>query len=449
MARITSWLSPRRVTWIVALIFLALAIGLFAFVDHYAINLLYWDQWDFFNGLFEGADPWTLFRWQHGPQRQGVGNLIMAALFWATGWNARSIAFAAATAAMLAGLGALWLVKRMCGQVTLWDVTVPFIFLTTANYETYTGPSNLAHGPLPELFLIAYALSFTVRSHVRRAALIVLVNFFAVTTGFTLLLGGITPAVLLLSAFQPGLGSRERGAYAAALALSVATVAHFLSGFAFQTAADCYKFPHDRPWEYVSFAGWILIRPFNPVGPMGSGPWPDVLAVLSAAAFLYATFRALQSRGASTLWNVTSVVMGYTMAFVVVTAIGRVCLGLESAASTRYIPYVLPAILSAYIVMRCELPAGRWRALALALFLVLCVGKETSRQPRDGARAAATVKRTWRDCYLRVHDIAACDQRAGFPAYPWPEFTHMQQKLDWLEARRYNLFQHRVSGDGR
>ena len=43
-------------------IFLALAIRLFAFVDRYAVNLLYWDQWVFLTGVFDGADSWTLFR---------------------------------------------------------------------------------------------------------------------------------------------------------------------------------------------------------------------------------------------------------------------------------------------------------------------------------------------------------------------------------------------------
>jgi hypothetical protein len=438
------------VSWIVALIFLALAVRLFAFVDRYAVNLLYWDQWVFLTGVFDGADSWTLFRWQHGPQRQGLGNLIMAVVLWATDWNARAIAFAAAGVASLTAVGALWLVKRVCGTIRLWDAAVPLLFLTTANFETYTGATNIAHGPLPALFLVAYALTFTVPSHTSRAALIVLVNFFAVNTGFTLLLGGITPVVLLLLASQPALRGRERAAYVTALVLSLATAALFVRGFVFLTAADCYTFPHDRPWEYVSFTGRLLARPFNPAGRIGDGAWHwhDIVALASVAAFFYAGVRALRSRGASPLWNATTVVMGYTLAFAIGTAVGRVCLGLNGANSTRYIPYVLPGILCVYMLLRCAVPAGRGRTVALGVFLLLCVVKETSRQPRSGSSGDAIFKRDWRDCYLATHDIATCDERAGGPTYPDAQATRLQFKLDWLEARRFHPFQDSVN-DGR
>jgi hypothetical protein len=433
------------VTWILALFVLALTLRLFAFVDRYTVNLFYWDQWEFLGGLFDGADYWTLFRWQHGPQRQGLGNLIMAVVLWATEWDARAIAFAAAAVALLTALASLWLVKRVCKTVMLWDAAVPLIFLTTANYGTYTGAANLAHGPLPALFLVAFALTFTVPSHTSRAALIVLVSFFAINTGFTMLLSGITPVVLVLWALQPGLGARERAAYGAALILSLAIAALFFRGFVFMTAVDCYEFPHDRPWQYVSFIGRLLARPFNPAGRIGSGAWHwhDAVALASAAGLFYAGVQALRSRGASTLWNVASLLMAFTMAFAIVTAIGRVCLGLDGANSARYIPYVLPGILAVLMVLRSGLPAGRWRTAALGVFVLLCVVKETSRQPRGGATADFAIKQAWRDCYLTVHDIARCDERAGGPTHPNAEAVQLQQKLDWLEARRFNLFQDR------
>src|SRR5262245_63453362 len=110
-------LSSHRVTWIVALLFLALSIRLFVFVDRYAVNLVYWDQWDFLQGLFDGADAWTLFRWQHGPQRQGIGNLIIAVIYSATGWNGRADGAASAVALMVARGAGRWLVKRGCGPL--------------------------------------------------------------------------------------------------------------------------------------------------------------------------------------------------------------------------------------------------------------------------------------------------------------------------------------------
>src|SRR4030095_16264167 len=84
-----AWIRSRITVWIIAAAFVVMAVRLALYLNRYAVNLVYWDQWDFLSGLFDGADTWTLFRWQHGPQRQGIGNLIIAVLYTATGWNGR------------------------------------------------------------------------------------------------------------------------------------------------------------------------------------------------------------------------------------------------------------------------------------------------------------------------------------------------------------------------
>ena len=131
-----AWISSRKTVWIIAAAFVVMAVRLALYLNRYTVNLVYWDQWDFLSGLFDGADTWTLFRWQHGPQRQGIGNLIIAVLYPATGWNGRVDAAASAVALGLAGVVALWLVKRVCGALRPWDAVVPLIFLTTSSAET-------------------------------------------------------------------------------------------------------------------------------------------------------------------------------------------------------------------------------------------------------------------------------------------------------------------------
>src|SRR4029450_10633169 len=108
-------IDARWTAWIIGFAFVVMAARLAVFVNRYAVNLVYWDQWDFLQGLFDGADAWTLFRWQHGPQRQGIGNLITALLYSATGWNGRADAAASAIALLLAAAAGLWLVRRVCG----------------------------------------------------------------------------------------------------------------------------------------------------------------------------------------------------------------------------------------------------------------------------------------------------------------------------------------------
>src|SRR5579883_2285307 len=56
---------------------LILASRLFLQVSHYAVNIFFSDQWVFDDAtLFQRHSLWEMFRWQYGPQRQGVGALL-------------------------------------------------------------------------------------------------------------------------------------------------------------------------------------------------------------------------------------------------------------------------------------------------------------------------------------------------------------------------------------
>jgi hypothetical protein len=436
-------MSARTTPWLVGAVLLALAIRLAAFVNRYAVNLVYWDQWDFLQGLFDGADPWTLFRWQHGPQRQGLGNLILAVMYPATGWNGRADAAAIAVVMLLAATAALWLVKRVCGPLRPWDVVVPLVFLTTSSAEAYIAVPNLAHGPLPALLLMSYALTLTIPSHPARCVTLVVVNFFSVNTGFTLLLGGVTPVLLLLLASGPRVTRRERTLYAAGIAASLGTLALFFHGFAPNAAVECFQFPHVPAWEYLPYTGFVLARPFGFLADqptahlrLGAG-----VAIGMAGFVTYSAWRLLRVRGDSVLWAVTSALAGFAWLFAATSAVGRVCLGYDSASATRYIPYILPGILALYLVIRRGASTSRVAYALLPVFLVACIAKETDEVSRNEAVAYYEWKQRWHDCYLARHDIDECDARSGHPVYPAPGQTHLQEKLNWLEAHRYSLFQ--------
>lgn len=440
-------MSSRVSSWLIAAAFLLLAIRLALFVNRYAVNILYWDQWDFLQGLFDGASPWSLFRWQHGPQRQGLGNLVLALVYDATGWNGRADAAASAAAMLFAAAAAIWVVKRVAGALRPWDIVVPLMFLTTANAENYVAAPNLSHGPLPALLLMLYALALTINSHGARCAALVIVNFFCVNTGFTLLLGVVTPGLLLILAARPDLAVRERAMYVVGVAVSLATIALFLDGFVPLSAVDCFQFPAARPWEYLPFAGFILARPFGMDATAEAGRL--VIASGSAIAMVafvaYAVWRFIRSRGESVVWGTATALAGFSFLFASTTAVGRVCLGFDTANASRYVPYILPGLLAIYLVIRTNTNRSRLARGLLPVLLLGCVLTETSRVRNATAEAETyfTFKSRWRNCYLTRHDIAICDSLSGHAVYPpnQAEATHLQQKLDFLEARGFSLFQ--------
>lgn len=437
----SAW-AARTTPWFVAAVFALLAVRLADFINRYTVNIVYWDQWDFLQGLFDGADAWTLFRWQHGPQRQGLGNLILAVLYPATGWNGRADAAASAIVMMMAAAAGLWLVKRVCGRLRPWDIVVPLLFLTTSNAETYVVAPNLAHGPLPALLLVAYALALTIQSHSQRCIAIVVLNFLCVNTGFTWLLGGLTPALLLFLGCSPHLASRERSIYGAGVVASIATLVLFFYGFMPQSATDCFQFPHARPWEYLPFSGFVLGRPFGlAAGDSGRQLLVGTLFVTGVSAFVaYGVFRLVRTRDRSPLWLAATSLAAFTLLFASSSAVGRICLGFPSASATRYIPYVLPGFLAMYLVIRSVSARSYIATALLPVFLVACIAKERDSLSASEAETYLKYKERWRECYLSTRDIDACDALAGHAVYPAPQQTNLKRKLDWLEARRLSLF---------
>src|SRR5687768_6052648 len=135
----------------VVLATLALTVRLYHFVDRWTVNALFWDQWDFLNGFFQGADTWTLFRWQHGPHRQGLGALLLELIYPLTGWNTRVEGFVSATIIVAATVGLLVLKRRVAGRWDWTDAVIPLAALTTLQFELFAGPQNPSHGPLPML----------------------------------------------------------------------------------------------------------------------------------------------------------------------------------------------------------------------------------------------------------------------------------------------------------
>ena len=86
----------------VAIAFVAASAVFLRYVDQVAVNLMFWDQWDFMAGLFTGSPPWDLFLWQQGPHRMGLAGLEVAAVASLSGWDGRADTFVMAGELMLA-----------------------------------------------------------------------------------------------------------------------------------------------------------------------------------------------------------------------------------------------------------------------------------------------------------------------------------------------------------
>jgi hypothetical protein len=199
---VTPQARDRWAVLFVGAVVLALSVRLLRFVNQFAVNVLFLDQWAFYNPLFAGSGWWAIVRVQCGPIREGAGFLISAALAWFTRWNmvieSQSLALE-----LIAGTVLLVVLKhRLAGRIDYFDAAIPIACLSLLHYQTIVVTPNPAHSTFPFLLLCATGISLTYQRTERRlvfeAALTIVLLFsgfsiFAVPPMLALILFGVAP----------------------------------------------------------------------------------------------------------------------------------------------------------------------------------------------------------------------------------------------------------------
>lgn len=441
---------PQRALW--PLLFVLVTTGvvsarLFRLVNRYAVNIFFWDQWDFNNAtLFQKHSFWEMFRWQHGPHRQGVGAVVSWLFEPMFHWNSRAEAFLACAIFVLAALLALYLKERLYGPVTYFDAVIPLIFLTPLEYETLFGTTNLAHGPLPILLLVIYCIGWTLSRPLTRYAWILVTNFLLIYTGFGIFIGLITPLLLVLDYWRhkrTGVPGPTAVVSLVAILIAVGSFFSFFIGYKFDPAAACFK-PFSEPMmQYVHYAGLMFV---NFTGIKGSGVIPTLIGsmilIWSGVALVAALAGILSRKEESAAQNlVGAALLIFSLLFCANTALGRLCMGLLTAQSSRYLPYLIPAFLGIYFSCLAY-RSKSLKTVGTIIFLVIAVSAAVPVRIGDRSMMAQyhNVKDSWRSCYLQHHDIQQCDSLTGVKVYPSPEATHLKEKLDFLEEKKLNLY---------
>jgi hypothetical protein len=427
---------------LVAVVFVALAVRLFRLTAQYAVNIFFWDQWDFNDAsLFRHRSAWDIFRFQHGPHRQGVGGLLAALVEPWFRWNSRTEAFLITGIVVAAGLCILLLKYRLFGPLSWTDVTIPMLVFTPAQWESDWNTANLAHGILPVLLIVLYCIAWTWQNDRAKYWLITTLNFLTLYTGFGFFLGLITP-VLLAAKYREARtrAKANRGALLPCLLISVLSLASFFVAYKNQDASGCPSLAAPM-FDYLKFLSLMLASPFGIRGDSAVAIAAGGVVLIAVAAAGLMTWKPTLgiSSAPRTSHVAIAVLSGYSLLFCAATAIGRTCTGVFEAHSSRYAVYKQLAILSLYFWMLIWARPG-WRKLLPALMPLLLIPSlfitATDRQQMTDLH---DLKTGWRECYLSGKPIDDCNDDIG-PIHPDPEKTHLQQKLDYLRAIRQNLF---------
>lgn len=425
-----------------------LAGRLFRLISRYSVNIFFWDEWDLKSvTLFRKNSLWKLFTAQHGWHRLGLGALVEKTIDPRFHWNSRIESFVLGGILAAAAICALWLKMRLGGNLSIFDVVIPALFFSPAQWETLYVTPIFSQGPLPFLLIVVYCLAWTCKRNTLKYPLILLINFVTIYTGFGLFLGVFTPVLLVLDYWSQATSSRlTRTCFVAALLISSASLGYFF--YAYKPRAGVSCFSHFQPSSSGSYVAFATLIEANFFALKGTGFFPRIVGLTVLIALLITllctVWRLLRRRDMNfsepnTGRLVIIALVSVSLASCATIAYLRLCAGLQAALASRYTVYVQIGVLGLYFYL-LDIPRGLARRCLLSA-LLLSVSAATLHTDRGRMVYVRDGKQRWKTCYLQIEDIKRCDEITGFVIYPAPEEqTHLADKLQYLKQTRQNLY---------
>lgn len=413
--------------WI-AVTLLLLSIRLILDIDSHAVNLLYWDHWDFYTGRFEGHGLWSLFRWQHGPHRQGLGAWLIKLVDDSSDWNTRAQSFVAGFLFIASALLALLLKQRLVGKLSWVDCLIPLLFVKISVSDALYGTVNLAHGPLPVFLILLTGWILTFPKGWKQTTAVLVTVFLATYTGFAFFLGLLLPGLFFYRLIQ----DRRSKADLFGLIASLGILVSFFYDYRNRPAAACFVFP-DNPLRYLQFMASQTGIFF---GVESIHPSLVTLGYFILAALLWIFWRSLREREETLM-----VFLGFSLLFSLNCAVGRSCLGMHTSLTSRYVPYLIPVQFALYLYILKFIKAP-WRNRSVTAFALILLLNEFLITPLNHRSDTENfqVRQKWAECYRATENIEACDKQTGIQIYPNPAATQLKKKLDYLKEHHLNLF---------
>lgn len=432
--------SPSAVVSITSLV---LSIRLLIFIDRYAVNIYFSDQWEYVRAFIQNENVWGLFTWLVGPHRQGLAFVISGELAKLTHWNGRADAFFVGTLFILSTLTALVLKLRLFGKFVYGDILIPVVTLNLAQYETLIVVPNASHGPFPLLLLLLFGLSWSIQRRYVRYALALLCTFLLIYSGFGLVMGSIAPVLFALEAVNCYRSEKPHMiASMVAFFLSLAITGSFFIHYAFASDIDCFA-PFQFPVRtYIQFASFLYANflNFKGVGLTAQLVGTCIFGVICLVSVLL--FIQIIKRGITQNTNrvIVAILLWYSLIFSLFAAIGRTCLGLYAADAPRYIPYITPAILGIYFcTLTIKHKKARWVLMSIYVLIFVISETRSFSVNEYGILYFYRGKNDWRNCYMVHKNIDYCNTTTGFIMLP-NKPSLIGADVRFLETHQLNLY---------
>ena len=439
----------------ITLIYIVLTLQLIILVDTYAVNVLWWDQWDFLYPLFQDRGYLDIFKWQHGPHRQGLAFVLTSFIYKSTNWNVRIEAFFMVGLLFVTSLLFSITNFRLNKNISLFDSAIPLMILSSLFYETIYQTPNASHGIFPLFLLSVIALGQTF-TFGKRILVTTVSGFFAIFSGFGLFAGLMVTIWTVWGMVCAHLSNIRHRLIVYTTAFLLMTVGFYLFfyGYAFNPAVECYHFPHSPIREYFIFL-FAMLGFFDGIHCSAGVLFcylSLVIGFLQAAVFLSLSITELKrffikKKKASALTRICIILGGFSAIYMISTAIGRVCISPIGGQAPRYLPLVTPAYIALYFYLRQKSSKKLMRFLLYFLFVGLFLKALVFSFPIAEKSMSAMVeiskgKTLWIESYLETGDLIKASELSGFKLYPDDPMV-LSNRMRYLHDRNLTFFQNK------
>ena len=423
-------------------LFAFLAIRQIVFVDEFAVNLMFMDQWTAYWPMFSGQGPLEMFFFQNGTLLQGVGGLLTNILARASGWNTRWDAFAASIVLVAAAMVAVRLSIGLGVRPRMALMVIPLLFFNQRQYDLFLAATCLAPSAVPLLLLMLCAWGNTLPHTALRVASVSLLTILLIFTGRGYFIILISPVLLGIEVFHLLKANRLcRIPY-----VLIGLLAITLSWWGFTnvyrsvgSGLDGFQVPAETALDYVRFLCLMLANFYGMTGvgvvALTTGAFTLGALTLVCGYHAYAALSAgdrNQPRHA-----VIFCLTAFTLAYCAATTITRVSFGLQAAGTSRYVTLIIPGAMGIFLSLGTLRSRAKAALLNLGYASLIALGTLRLHSEDLGiiTRVHASIE-LWKKTYLETCDSNEASKVSQIQIYPRP----IEAKLQFLQQNRLNLF---------
>jgi hypothetical protein len=167
---------------------------------------------------------------------------------------------------------------------------------------------------------------------------------------------------------------------------------------------------------------------------------PGVVGIAVLVAVITVTVRSLWVvlQHVNRASVIVLILTGYTLIYAAAAAIGRLCMGLEAAQSSRNITLLIPGFVGIYFYL-LSLDQSRCTKISIGVLLLALLPACIQRNHKE-IEGFSAMKTAWKNCYLADENIAYCDAVSHLQLYPIPNAIHLKEKLTFLKDNHLNLY---------